>query len=301
MLNRLLALAAAGVLAAVAAGGAAASTIIDRNAAGPKLYVNGNGEALLTYAAAGKAKNVLAWGAVNALAPTKGGKQLDFKLDYAGGWGKYRRDYYKEFPRTCGAYDGPKLAWYVKACKAPDGSYWALQAWQRALPNYGLKPTATQAVYELRLSHWTGALPVLDIHMDYAYRRFAHLYGSFTYAGSGVYGFASTPTGNPLDTWGRNVYVDVLDSAYGPGWKRENSFLTHQPGGTFCYGFYSHGARPAVVGKAYRATIIGPGVTPDIMWQGPGLAPYTKDVELRDLTQQREFLKDDTACKPMGL
>ena len=58
--------------------------------------------------------------------------------------------------RSCGAYDGPALAWKVAACKAPDGSYWALQAWQRMLPNYGVAPSAAQAAWELRLSHWTG-------------------------------------------------------------------------------------------------------------------------------------------------
>jgi len=41
----------------------------------------------------------------------------------------------------------------------------------------------------------------------------------------------------PLDSYGRNVFVDTFGSAYGPGWKRENSFLTHGPGGAFCYGF----------------------------------------------------------------
>jgi hypothetical protein len=26
---------------------------------------------------------------------------------------------------------------------------------------------------------------------------------------------------------------------YGAGWKRENSFVPHNPTGAFCYGFYS--------------------------------------------------------------
>ena len=53
----------------------------------------------------------------------------------------------------------------------------------------------------------------------------------------GVYGFSSTPRGNPLDSYGRNIYVDTFDSAYGKGWHRENSFLTHHRGhtlGDFC-------------------------------------------------------------------
>jgi hypothetical protein len=54
----------------------------------------------------------------------------------------------------------------VIECKAADGSYW--EEWQRELPDYGVAPTATQAVWELRLSHWTGVLPVLTVHTDWA-------------------------------------------------------------------------------------------------------------------------------------
>ena len=60
---------------------------------------------------------------------------------------------------ACRPYDGPELQWLVTACKAPDGSYWAVQAWQRMLPNYGLAPTPKQAVWELRLSHWKARSP----------------------------------------------------------------------------------------------------------------------------------------------
>ena len=81
---------------------------------------------------------MLAWGALNAIAPTKSRPQLAFKLDYAGGWGKYHTNYWKTFKNSCGAYTGPKLAWYVTGCTAADGSFWALQAWQRMLPNYGV-------------------------------------------------------------------------------------------------------------------------------------------------------------------
>ena len=86
----------------------------------------------------------------------------------------------------------------------------------------------------------------------------------------------STPDGQPLDTFGRNLYVDTLDSVYGAGWKRENSFLTHTGTGAFCYSVNPHGAHPSGKGTAYRATIIGPGVTPDVMWQGAAPRAYDK-------------------------
>jgi hypothetical protein len=198
---------------------ASASQLVDRDVTGVKLTVDADGEALVQYTAAGHVRRVLAWGAVNALPPTPGGKQVAFSLDYSGGYAKYHRNYWQTFPKFCGRYDGPRLSWFVKACKAPDGSYWALQEWQRELPDYGVAPSRTQASRELRLSHFTlaAALPVLDIHTDWGYSgRWAHLFGTFTYAGAGVHGFGSTATGVPTDSFGRNIYVDTFDSAY-PG------------------------------------------------------------------------------------
>jgi hypothetical protein len=289
-------LAAVVAAACVLAQTASASQLIDRNAHGINLSVNGKGEALVTYTAAGKLKHVLAWGAINAIAPTTARAQTAFKVDYAGGWGKYHSDYWKTFGKSCGSYDGPALAWFVSACKAPDGSYWALQAWQRALPDYGLTPTAEQSVWELRLSHWTGDLPVLSISMNWAYRQFDHLFGTYTYNGMPVYGFHSTSGGNPLDSFGRNIYVDTFDSAYGTGWKRDNSFLTHTGHGSFCYGFYPHGAHPSGKGLKYRATAEGPGVTPDVMWQGTSPGTYDRDLDLQSNDAIRAL--GDPQCKP---
>ena len=98
-------------MALLAPPSANASTLIDRNASGVTLKVNAAGQALVSYTARGKQWNVLAWGAVNAITPTPGGKQVDFKLDYSGGWGTYKRDVWKTFQNTCGPYTGPPLAW----------------------------------------------------------------------------------------------------------------------------------------------------------------------------------------------
>jgi hypothetical protein len=281
---------------AFAAGTANASQLIDRNAHDVSLAVNAKGEALLTYTAGGTTKHVLAWGAVNAIAPTPNRKQVEFDLDYAGGWGKYHRDYWKTFGGACGAYDEPALAWKVAACKAPDGSYWAVQAWQRGLPDYGVAPSGSQGAWELRLSHWSGALPLLDIHTDWSWHRFDHLYGTLTYGGTPVYGFRSTTSGTPLDTFGRNVYVDTFDSAYGSGWRRENSFLTHTGTGAFCYSFNPHGRHAAGKGTEYRATAEGPGVAPDVMWQGAAPGGYSRTA---DRTANAAIARlGDKTCRP---
>ena len=282
-------------VAAVLVPTASGSQLIDRNATHVSLKVNAKGEALITYKVGGKLKRVLAWGAVNAKPPSRTSPQVKFKLDYSGGYGKYHiKNYYLQFSGTCLPYDGPALSWEVAACKAPDGSYWALQSWQRALPDYGVDPA--QSPWELRLSHWTGALPVLTIHTDWAYHKYDQIFGTYTYGGVGVYGFRSTSSGEPLDTYGRNIYVDTFGSAYGSGWKRDNSFLTHGPNGSFCYGFYPHGSHPSGMGTQYRATAEGPGVAPDVTWRGPAPGPYNaaQDATMNQLLAGLH----DPQCRP---
>ncbi len=283
------------VCALVATGPADASQLIDRNAHDISLTVNAKGEAMVSYTVAGVSKHVLAWGAINAKPPRRDAPQVEFKLDYSGGYGKYRKaSYWENGQWTCLPYDGPELAWQVAACEAPDHSYWALQAWQRGLPDLGVAATVDQSAWELRLSHWTGELPRLSISLDWSYRRFDHLFGTFTYDGTGVFGFSATPRGEPLDGFGRNIYIDTYDSAYGRGWRRENSFLTHRTKGSFCYGFYPHGRRPSGDGAMYRATVIGPGVTPDVTWTSRSPGPYDPERDRRANEQERRLA--DASC-----
>ncbi|MGZ4401184.1 MAG: hypothetical protein ACXVYM_09965 [Gaiellaceae bacterium] len=264
------------------------SQLIDRNPQKLRLEVNGKGEALLTYRKGGGVRHVLAWGALNARPPLAGARQVRFKLDYSGGWGKYRRAYWRSFRDGCARYDGPALPWLVAACKAPDGSYWAVQLFPQALPDLGFTPwlPAQRAVW-LELSHWTGPLPQLQIWQTWVYSgRFNQLFGRFTYLGQPVYGFATTSRGAPTDGFGRLVYLDTFDApAYGAGWRRENSFVSHNPTGVFCYGFYpfdpdkrgydhpatERSSRGPGVGTRLRVTAQGPGVTPDVGWQGDAL------------------------------
>jgi hypothetical protein len=287
------------VLAAAAPASAHASQLIDRNATNVTLAVSRQGQALVTYRARGATRHVLAWNAINAVAPAEGRAQTAFRLDYSGGWGTYRKLVWKTFRNGCRPYAGPPLAWLLKGCTAPDGSFWALQQWQRQLPNYGLQPGPEQSVWELRLSHWSGPLPALVIQLDWAYRRYDHLFGTLTYLGLPVYGFRSSATGAPLDRYGRNIYVDTLDSAYGAGWRRENSFLSHKGTGTFCYGFYPHDSHPSGKGVMYRATAIGPGVTPDVMWQGVALGPYDATMDRQLAEVQRATMSSDPLCRPV--
>jgi hypothetical protein len=138
----------------------------------------------------------------------------------------------------------------------------------------------------MQLSHWSGDLPEFVVKVDWVYEKYDHLYGWLKYKGKGVYGFKAGKYGNTLDTWGRNVFVDTYDSRYGRGWKRENGFLTHRGSGAFCYGFYPHGNRPVGKGSEYRATVMGPGVTPILFWQGEAPGPY--DPQADEIANQEQ-------------
>ena len=271
------------VVAAVAAGPAFSSAIVGRNVARPTLSIDRQGHAHVSYYLGGRRVTLAAWGAINARTPNRRVPQVKFQIRY----GESGRG-------MCLPYDGPPLAWLVTACKAPDGSYWALQSWQRLKPNYG----GTTGAWELHLSHWRGPLAQLVIYQNWAYGNVRHLFGRLTYDGVGAYGFNSTPQGNPLDSYGRNIYVDTFDSRYGNGWHRENSFLSHKKGhtlGDFCYGFYPHSGHPSGDGTKYRATVEGPGVTPDVMWEQNDIGPYEATIQNQMRSLERSW--GDPKCR----
>jgi hypothetical protein len=271
------------VAAALALGGAAptsASQLIDRNAQGVRLSVNARGQALLTYSARGRFHRVVAWGAINARYPNPTIPQVQFRKDYSGrSWAS---------AGGCRRYDGPKLAWFVTGCSAPDGSYWAAHVWRRTLPNFDGAPTSSLGARELHLSHWTGATASLEAWTDWVYGgSYHHLFGRLTYGGQPVYGFSATKVGSPRDDYGRNIYVDTFDSRYGKGWRRENAFLAHRPTGIFCYGFYAFTKRGPGNGAKYRLSVVGPGVTPDVSVVVPGLHDYDRN-NAADVAYERQ-------------
>jgi hypothetical protein len=298
------------VLAAVAATQAVASEPLqDANVAFASLKVNAKGEALFTYRRAdGRLRHVIAWGAINARAPSQELPQVRFRWDYAGGWGKYRNGrYWKSFKDRCQPYDGPALALLVAACKAPNGTYWTVQAWQRRLPLLGFDPwLPSQSNWELHVAHFSGELPKLEVFPNWSYGgRWQGVFGRYTYLGQPIFGFGATAKGVPKDKYGRNLYIDTLNSPYGPGWRRESGILTHRGTGTFCHsfvpqrpfaGYPSQDIRPAAAGERHRVTVGGPGVMPVMQVELAGL-------ERADLQRDDEFnavfdrvMSSDMAC-----
>jgi hypothetical protein len=269
---------------------ASAAQLIDRNAAGVQIKANAKGEAIVTYRKGSLVRRVLLWGAINALPPTEGGRQVKFKVDYSGGWGARHTLYWKSFGGSCGRYDGPVLPDVVAACKAPDGSYWAAQSWPQPLPNLGFTPWLPELRADwLEISHWTGEVAKLETGSNWVYSgRFESLFGRYTYRGTPVYGFGTTRYGAPTDGFGSLIYLDTYNSVYGPGWRRENSFVSHNPTGVFCYGFYPFdptkggyrhppgwtAKRGPGTGEKYRLLASGPGVTPNVGAIVPGLHAF---------------------------
>lgn len=98
-----------------------------------------------------------------------------------------------------------------------------------------------------------------------ATNHFPLLFGSLTFAGKGVYG-PGNRYGSPTNEFGRNVYIDTLDSDYGDGWRRVMGVLTQPTNGTFCYEFSKKGGSNGKTGvstkNTYRMTVIGPSLTP---------------------------------------
>jgi hypothetical protein len=124
-----------------------------------------------------------------------------------------------------------------------------------------------------------------------------------------VYGFKATGGGVPLDTWGRNVYLDTFNSAYGAGWKRENSFLAQGTNGRFCYslgprtpgaGYPASGPRVGT-GARYRLVALGPGVTPIVSvevaspgdWNASDAAKVQEENDANSFIQSLGFSSTD--------
>lgn len=277
-----------------------------------RLRVNADGVALVEYRTRGGGeRHVLVWGAIDALAhPTDASStQQAFQVDYSGGWkSRHEAGYWRTFENACGGYDGPPLPLLVAACKAPDGSYWALQVWQRKLPMRGFPPwTAAQREHEVHVSHWSGVLPLLEVYRHWTYGRAKQgFFGRLTYGDEPVYGTRS-PSARIGDRWARNVYIDTFNSDYGKGWRHDTAITTHSRSGGFCYtfvaqappkGYPSGKPNGTGLGTKYRVTVMGPGVTPIVRWQGRKLAGFDPELQSEAANAFDQILGDDKHCAP---
>ena len=146
---------------------------------------------------------------------------------------------------------------------------WAHKGAGQTVPSFALAPFPNPLAFDgfpklLAYPRWSKFSP--GGYAGYLKgKHFPLLFGSLTYSGIGVYG-PGNRYGAPTTTYGRNVYIDTLDSDYGKGWHRIMGVLTQPPNGTFCYEFSPKGGSRGKTGVStanrYRLTAIGPGLTP---------------------------------------
>ena len=263
---------------------ASASNLVDRNVRNVHLKVNSKGIALVTYKAKGIQRHVIYWGA-------EGDTPQFFRYDRSGGAVSKKIKNWKTLKNVCGPYTGPPLKAVVAACTFRDGSHWALQDWVRIKKNHG----GTTGDRELHVSHWRGAAPVLTVKSDWSYpQHFNHIYGTYTYHGRPVQPGRYTRSGKVLDGKGRNLAIESFNSNLGKGWHRVDMFLAHKPRGQWCYTFIWQGHRQGVSrDNKYRASVAGPGVAPDLVYQpftmvtGPfdAIIDRTANAEIRRLSR----------------
>ena len=155
--------------------------------------------------------------------------------------------------------------------------------------NYG----GSSAPVELYISHWTGDIGDLTVQTDWGYHgKHEHLWGSFQFHGKPVFGNKWTLQGVPLDRAGRNVYVDYADNG---SWKRENSFLTQgAPAASATSSARQGGRDSGVMAPTYRATVIGPGVSPLVRNDLHRRRPFSPETDAQaNALQRAAFGQDD--------
>jgi len=295
------------------------SVLIARSATDVHMRVvrdNHSLKALVFYKRGGQQNILLAWGALNARAHPKCGKlhgpmcgprQVDMKhlrLHRSGHLAKH----ILALPDLCKNYDGPALKYWVTGCKAPDNSYWGLQSWVRL----GRVCTrADKGPAELRLSHWSGPVAKLHLFLNWYTPhphvanpiRYDHLLGWYSYKGQPVYGLNWSGTGVPQDGYGRVIYIQsrntMCHGSAGSGrWDHDEDGMSLPFHGQTCHTYGPKGTKHYLsTGDLYRATAMGPGVTPDVSW-GPMAMPSVFDAiyQLKMQALQRRLSKGSKFC-----
>ena len=190
---------------------------------------------LFAPASASASIKVASWARNPTLKVVAGGAA---EVDWTSGGGRHSVVIYRNGSQRYGAHlrardvsfptTGVSVPMALAIRQTPNGHFWALQAWQPKLPHRGYPPYRPgQTDWELDVSHWTGPIAALEVHADWAFDGQAHnLFGRLMYNGAPVHGFHTVKgTGAPQDRYGRSLYIDTFDSAYGSGWKRETSIV----------------------------------------------------------------------------
>ena len=124
--------------------------------------------------------------------------------------------------RSVGREVAPDVPLAITEQVLPDGTHAALQRVRR-VGQYGRFGAS-----ELRVSRWSGGPTRLRLTGEWGYAgRFPRVCGTATFHGRPFYGGPHTRSGSPLDSFGRNVYIDVLRDG---SWWRIFGVLTRPRG-----------------------------------------------------------------------
>ena len=287
-------------------GVASAAQLIDRDATGVKIAVNAKGQALITYQQVRRHRPPRPRLGRDQRDPSAGGRSTrrsSSSTTPAAG-APTTRCTGRSSARRCGRYDGPVLAERRRRLQGARRLVLGRAELAAAAPDLGFTPWLPEMNAQwLEVSHWTGDVAQLETGSNWVYGgRFQAIFGRLTYNDQPVYGFGTTRFGAPTDGFGSLIYLDTFNSVYGPGWRRENSFVTHNPTGVFCYGFYPFdptkggykhppgqtAKRGPGTGEKYRLTASGPGVTPNVAAIIDGSHPYDRSSAADVAWQQQQ-------------
>ena len=258
-----------------------------------KIAVNAKGEALFTYNKADGIHHVLVWGAINAIAPTgrRAPGEVQARLFRRLGLAPHAlleevRLHVRPLRRP-GACESRRSLQGARRLVLGGAELAAAASGSRLHAVGRGSPRAVARGLALVGRH-RAARDRLGLGLR---RPLPGLFGRFTYRGSArCTASARRASVRPPTASAVSIYLDTYNSVYGQGWRRENSFVSHNPTGVFCYGFYpfdptkggyTHPAgwtamRGPGTGEKYRLTASGPGVTPNISVIVPGLHPFDK-------------------------
>jgi hypothetical protein len=204
--------------AAWLAGAAQGSVMVALDARDPSLQIDASGNALVSWT-------------------TADGGRRSLEIDRNGSLRYGGSEVGADVSHPTGAVS---LPWAVAVRQTADGSFYALQAWQRLAGH----------PVELRFSRWKGDPTRLTLGSICCKWGGETISGAASFHDQAIFGMKATRSGVPLDPYGRNVYLDSFQNGH---WERMMGILTHRGTGAF-----SLWIRPNWAGTRYRGTISGP-------------------------------------------
>ena len=257
-------------------------------------------------------RHVLVWGAINARTPDSrpAAGPLLARL-HGRPAAAAARPSGSASATPAAATTAPSSATSSPAARRRDGSYWALQRWQRNLPIRGLAAVdAWQRAYELRLSHWVGPLAQVESTRTGRSRRRAGHLRPHDIRGKPVHGFHTPSTASRRDTYGRcrlhrharlgiRAGLEARRRQGAPSQERR-LLLQLRPPGAAARLPDDRAPRGPGNGDRHRVTAMGPGVTPVDPLGGRGSRPLRRARATRTTTRSSTGSSgaDDAVCTP---